>query len=78
MSNLSSRVLSLLALVVLIVGCVLVGISAIGSTRVTNSLGGHSTSGVNVPLFIVGMVLIVLPVIFIAIYWAMKLSRVQR
>lgn len=51
------------ALVALVAGIVLVVMSAAGGTHTTTSLGGHLSTPGNMPLFIIGLLLMILSVL---------------
>ncbi len=78
MSKSFSSILHGLALIALLVGCVLLYLSSIGSVRVTNAFGGNTTAPTNTPFFIIGLVLVTLSILVVALFWAMKFVRVQR
>ncbi len=78
MSKSFGSIFHVLALVALLVGCVLLYLSSIGSIRVTNALGGHTTAPTNIPFFIIGLVLVSLSVLAVALFWVMRFMRVQR
>ncbi len=67
----------IIALVALIIGIILVVVSASGGTYTTNLLGGHTSSPGNVPLFVVGLLLIILSVLGSVALIVVRLMRTR-
>ncbi|HEV2662027.1 MAG TPA: hypothetical protein VGU68_15565 [Ktedonobacteraceae bacterium] len=67
----------LIALVALVVGCILVVVSASGGTHTINALGGRTSTPGNIPLFVVGLLLIILSVLGAVALMVVRLMKAR-
>ena len=75
MTPVVKRIVSMLACAAFIGGCVLVVLGSIGSTTTTNALGGRHTTLGNAPLFVLGLVVVIVAVSTLVIIWGRVLVR---
>jgi len=75
MPTIANRAVSMLAGAAFLAGCVLVVLGSLGSTTTTNALGGRHTTLGNGPLFVLGLVVIVVAVGALVITWSRLFAR---